>query len=380
MVETEKKLLWIWLKNIFVSSDLTVWKLHKAFGGIEKIYGASRADYRAAGLKEDKIEKLSDKSLYEAEQILKKTQKLGIKVVCTDDEDYPFMLSHIYDPPPVLYVAGDLNRIKGKLTVAGVGTRHANDYGINIAKKISASLAGAGAVVVSGMALGIDTAVHTGALSEDGVTVAVLGTAIDRIYPAENAQLYRKIAETGAVISEHPPGYRGFRSDFARRNRIIVGLCHGVFVCQAPDKSGSLITARLALDNGRDLFCVAGNAEPLNEGSNALILEGSAKMIVSAAGIIEEYESRKAEFKIKEAPKAEKEPETEKKADGRSINLSGLSDIGRAIVLLLDERPMSADEICEALGVGYSQVASELTMLELEDCITGEIDKFRIKN
>jgi DNA processing protein len=203
------------------------------------------------------------------------------------DAAYPHALRHTFDPPSVLYVRGRLAPEDAQ-AVAVVGSRHASAYGLAAAEAIARDLASAGVTVVSGLAIGIDSSAHRGALAAGGRTIAVLGCGIDRIYPARNEKLAREIVEHGAVLSEFSPGTPPDAWRFPRRNRIVAGLSLGAVIVEAGDKSGSLITARLALENGREVFAVPGEIGlARTRGTHRLLREG-AKLVECGADVLEE--------------------------------------------------------------------------------------------
>lgn len=203
------------------------------------------------------------------------------------NSDYPPLLAEIPDPPKCLWVRGDRRALAG-LAVAVIGARTASHQGLVAAREIAADLARSGVVVVSGLARGVDSAAHQGALDSSGFTIAVLGTGIDRVYPAENANLAEQIAAKGLLITEFPLGAAPEDWHFPRRNRIISGLSKAVVVVEAREQSGSLITARLAADQGRDVMAVPGTiVGGINRGANALLRDG-AKLVESAVDILQE--------------------------------------------------------------------------------------------
>lgn len=220
------------------------------------------------------------------EEIAKACAEKKISVCTPTDEVYPSLLREIFSPPPVLFYRGRLEPQAPRLAM--VGARRASAYGRHVAEEIAAALAEQGVTVVSGAARGIDTASHKGALAK-GRTVAVLGCGLDIVYPRENARLLAEIAEAGAVLSEYPPGTRPLAPFFPARNRIISGLSRGTLVVEAAEKSGSLITAELALSEGRDVFAVPGSIySAVSCGCHRLIQEG-AKLVTSAADILADY-------------------------------------------------------------------------------------------
>jgi len=212
-----------------------------------------------------------------AEEELKLAARLGARVVGRDEPDYPALLAHIYDPPPVLYVQGSLAGDEGDRSVAVVGARQCTPAGGALSRQLSRELASAGVVIVSGLARGIDSEAHRGALEAKGRTVAVLGAGLDQLYPPENARLAARIAASGAVVSEFRFGTTPYPGNFPRRNRIIAGWGRGVVVVEARAKSGALVTARCALESGREVMAVPGHpSQPTAEGTNALLRDGAA--------------------------------------------------------------------------------------------------------
>jgi DNA processing protein len=222
-----------------------------------------------------------------AEEEQRGAAALAIRVVGRDEPSYPHLLRHVYDPPPVLYIEGDLAEGEGDHTVAVVGSRAASPQGTTLARALARDLAAAGLTIVSGMARGIDTAAHQGALDAGGRTVAVLGSGLDRLYPVENTRLARAVAGRGAVVSEFPLGTTPQPGYFPRRNRIIAGWGRAVVVVEAAQRSGALVTARCALEEGRDVMAVPGHpAHPGSAGTNGLIRDG-ALLVRGAADVAE---------------------------------------------------------------------------------------------
>ncbi len=212
----------------------------------------------------------------------------GIRLVARKDEDYPAWLGRIYSPPPMLWARGRLVPDEGERAVAIVGARAATRVGLAFARLLAADLAAAGLTIVSGLARGIDTAAHQGALDTGGRTVAVLGCGLDRVYPSENAGLAHAIAREGAVVSEFPPGTEPWKGNFPRRNRTIAGWARAVIVVEAGEKSGALLTARAALDEGRDVMAVPAHPTlPSAAGTNALLRDGAA-LVRDAGDVLSE--------------------------------------------------------------------------------------------
>jgi DNA processing protein len=212
-----------------------------------------------------------------AEAELRHARALGVRIVGRDEPDYPSWLRRVHAPPPVLWVRGALVEGEGEAAVAVVGARAATGLGLAFARSLSRDLAAAGLTVVSGLARGIDTLAHRGALDARGRTVAVLGSGLDRLYPEENVPLARAIENDGAVVSEFPLGTGPWKQNFPRRNRVIAGWGRAVVVVEAGSRSGALSTARAALDEGRDVMAVPGHpSQPADEGTNGLLRDGAA--------------------------------------------------------------------------------------------------------
>lgn len=277
------------LHSIKGIGNRTLWRIKSALGSFESCLNAGNEQLAAVGLSAEIIREILDLrqnsgGMLEWERI----QQKGIKVVSFADADYPSMLRNISNPPYVLYSLGDMS-LAGKLCIAVVGSRIATSYGKMAARKLGEELAQNNIAVVSGMARGIDTQAQLGALGKRGSTIAVLGNGLDIVYPPENTRVFNQICQTGLVISEYPLKTPPDAGNFPARNRIISGLSRGVIVVEAMEKSGALITADFALEQGRDVFAVPG---PINSktsiGANNLIKQG-AKLVSSAADVLEEY-------------------------------------------------------------------------------------------
>ncbi len=276
--------------------------------------------------------------------------KSGASLVTLLDDRYPSLLKEISDPPPYLYLKGTLP--VSKTTIAVVGSRSASDYGISITSRLSRELAEQGITIVSGLALGVDSAAHRAALSVSGTTIGVLGCGIDLVYPSVNRQLFMEMEQRGAIVSEFPIGSPPDAPNFPRRNRIISGLSRGVLVVEAAEKSGSLITAGFALEQGREVFAVPGNINfRSSRGANSLIKQG-AKLVESVADILGELPPESAEL-----------PQWAKK---QTFELS--SDEERICLLLVD-KPLHIDELTVRSGLTVSTVSAMLLRLELHGAV-----------
>ena len=284
---------WVWLTTLPGLTNRSKLLLLEHFPSPEDIYYAQPEDLPPVeGLSSSQAALLSDKSTDRAEDVLARCAKGDIFLLTMQDALYPDRLRNIYDPPVLLYGRGRMPLFDEEAAVSVVGTRTCTPYGISAAEELGYQLAKEGAVVVSGLARGIDGASHRGALRAGGFTAAVLGGGVDVVYPAENRRLYEDIAATGVLLSEYPPGTEPMGSHFPVRNRILSGLSLAVLVVEAPERSGALITANTALEQGRDVFAVPGPIDaPNSRGSNRLIRDG-AGLVTCGWDILEGYRSR----------------------------------------------------------------------------------------
>lgn len=271
---------------------VTCRRLVERFGSTEGAFSVSATELaRVSGIRTktaEKIKSLSD--LTRARVEIEGARGAGFNIIAVTDENYPELLRRIYDPPVVLYADGELEAADD-FSVAIVGSRRPTAYGVKQSERFGRLLAEAGVTVVSGMARGIDSAAHRSTLLTKGRTIAVLGCGLDVVYPPENERLRAEIADGGAVVSEFPLGTGPRSYNFPRRNRIISGMSRGVLVVEAPERSGALITASWAAEQGRDVFALPGRADSLSSaGTNKLIKDG-AKLVVSVSDILEEYVS-----------------------------------------------------------------------------------------
>jgi len=278
----------------------------------------------------------------------------GCRILRMDAEGYPELLRGIHDAPPVLFVRGDAGQLANP-QLAVVGSRNPSVVGRETAHDFARSLASSGLVITSGLAMGIDTASHRGALDGGGQTVAVFGTGLDRVYPARNRKLAHAIVEQGGtLVSEYPPQMEPMASNFPRRNRIISGLSLGTLVVEAALRSGSLITARYAAEQGREVFAIPGSIHnPLARGCHRLIRQG-AKLVETAQDILEELAPQLR------AAIAEPLPVAEETAD------EGLDDEYRHLLACLDSGPSSVDQLVQRSGLTADAVSSMLLLLELQ--------------
>ena len=266
---------WVWLAELPGLKSSQRLALLRHFGSPEDVFFADREELLLAeGVSPAQAE--LDHDLSAADRILADCQRLGQRIMTIQDAEYPQRLRNIFDPPLTLYVRGRMPAIDEEAAIAVVGTRDCTPYGIAAAERISQELAASGAVVVTGLAKGVDSAAARGALRAGGTVVGVVGNGLDVYYPWESKDLYEDVAAAGVLISEYPPGSEPEKHHFPARNRIMSGLGAATLVVEAPERSGALITARLALDQGRDVYALPGRAtDPLSGGCNRLIRQGA---------------------------------------------------------------------------------------------------------
>jgi DNA processing protein len=279
---------WLALRSIRGVGDATARRLWEAFGSGNAVLSADVAALEQAGLRRDVAREIRRFARWgEVDREISRVREVGADLLSLDDERYPKALRFIADPPPVLYVRGRIEAADTE-AIAVVGSRAASPYGLAVAERLARELAGCGITVVSGLAIGIDGAAHRGALRDGGRTVAVLGNGVEQVYPLRHRMLAAEIAERGALVSELPVGTPPLGPNFPRRNRIVSGLALGVVVVEASERSGSLITARLALEQGREVFAVPGEAGlDRTRGTHHLLRQG-ARLAENAADVLED--------------------------------------------------------------------------------------------
>ncbi|MGI9275733.1 MAG: DNA-processing protein DprA [Endozoicomonas sp.] len=332
--------------------------LLKQFGSPERILGASYTELRA-GLPEKLSEAIAGNP--ETEAIHQKIEQARIwlesseahHIISLASPVYPVRLKELPDPPPLLYIIGSPSLLsQPQLSV--VGSRRPTPQGRRLAQEIALDIGKAGIVITSGMALGIDAAAHQGVLSSYGSTIAVLGTGVDQVYPRSHAKLYGLIAQQGTLVSEFPLGTSASPGNFPRRNRIISGLSMGVLVVEAAEKSGSLISARLAAEQGREVFAVPGSVmNPLSRGCHRLIREG-AVLVESAQDILLELESHLRSLLL--------EDDTEEQYEN-------ISDTHKRVLESMGYETVSMDILTQATGLPCDELSMVLTELELEGLV-----------
>lgn len=317
-----------------------------------QIFSASRAQLSQLGLSDALIDALKTPDWTRVDHTLVWLENPNHHALTLDDPDYPQQLLEISSPPPILFVRGNLDLLS-QPQIAIVGSRNPSAQGLQTAFDFAETLAHVGFTITSGLALGIDAASHRGALKATGHTIAVAGTGLDRVYPARHKELAGEIVDKGAMISEFPLGATAKADHFPRRNRIISGLCQGLLVVEAARESGSLITARLALEQNREVFAIPGSIHnPLARGCNALIREG-AKLVETTRDILEELGEFKHPAETSVAEKIQ----------------TGLDLEQQNLLKLIPFSPITVDELVKQSGLTVEVISSMLLMLELQGYI-----------
>lgn len=354
---------YIWLSLALGYSTPKCKALASIYPNIAAFYDGGEAEWRLSGVLNAKdISALEAAPLEKAYEVIARCNELGISIVSLDDPIYPAKLKDIYDPPAVLYMKGRLPDFDSRLSIGIVGTRNATAYGKMTSHVLAGSLAKVGVVIISGGAVGIDSLSHTAALETGGITLCVLGCGINYPYLMSNARLRNTIAERGAVLSEYPPDYPPGKYTFPERNRIISGLSDGVLVIEAGAKSGSLITARNALEQNRDVFAVMGNiTSPYSQGTNALIKDGAVP-VTDYTDIISYY----PQFKLEGEPDDMVQEIPVHKTD------IDVSDEVKKVYHAVTAEPVHIDTITSACKLPVNVVLQALTELELEGLIQAE--------
>ena len=395
---------WIWLSQALGYDTPKVKVLRGLYPDIAVFYSGGEHEWRYCGkLSEKDIASLSKTPLSVAESILESCARFGYSVLAIDDPNYPKCLYNIYDPPAVLYIEGKLPDVDHRLTIGIVGTRRATEYGVSNSYKIGYALGKYGVCTVSGGALGVDCAAHRGTLAADGTTICVRGCGINCSYLSENAGMRRTITQKGAVISEYPPYTEPRSFHFPARNRIISALSDGVVIIESGKRSGSLITANLALEQGKEVFALLGNNSPQNEGSNARIKEGSAIPITDFMDILNAFDGlylTDEEEKVivdldsisladinavpikgkrqtpaepihelfKTARSRTKQTEQPKPTAVHRVDVKLEGDMA-AVYRVLTDQPVNIDDISRQLSLPVYRVLTAMTQLQMKDLV-----------
>lgn len=376
---------WVWLAELKGLGNQARLALLNHFGSPEEIYYAETDELLLSeGMDRAQAALIArQRDLGEADRILADCDRLGLRILTIGDGDYPGRLQNIYDPPILLYAKGRMPLFDEELAVAVVGTRTCSPYGLDSAEKLGYGLAKGGALVVSGLARGIDAAASRGALRAGSSAVGVVGNGLDVKYPPESRFLYDDIAAVGVLLSEYPPGTPPAGRHFPARNRIMSGLSAAVLVVEAPERSGALITANLALEQGRDLYAVPGpiNA-PGSVGCNRLIREG-AGLVAEPWDLLGDYQRRfpgklrpqmakKCEESLGEVEEQTREAPAEPLPPSYSLsrNERDLTDDQLVVLRTLTAEPIQVDDLIEKSELPTRRVLSALTVLEIEELVT----------
>jgi DNA processing protein len=346
---------WLALHRVKGLGPATFHKLIEQFRDPRTVLETKPAYGATVGISEAVLRHLRTPDWEGVERDLAWVARTGNHIITLHDADYPALLREIHDPPPLLFVRGDIS-VLSEPQLAVVGSRNPTPAGRQTAEDFSCHLAGAGLVITSGLALGIDAASHEGALRAKGRSIAVMGTGLDRVYPARHRELAHELAVRGALVSEFPTGTTPLPENFPRRNRIISGLSHGTLVVEAAQRSGSLITARCAGEQGREVFAIPGSIHnPLSRGCHRLIREG-AKLVETAQDILEELGPPSGASQLHQSSGTAEEPPALAPEYGQLLDLMGYD-------------PTTVDHLVESSGLTPAAVSSMLLILELRGYI-----------
>ena len=347
---------WLWLTELPGLTNQTRLALLQHFPTPEDVYYAEAEEVLLTeGITREQAILLENKDCAAADRILADCQRLNVNILTLQDAGYPNRLRNIYDPPCLLYVRGRLPAFDDEAAVAVVGTRDCTPYGVSCAEKLGHGLAAGGAVVVSGLARGIDSAALRGALRAGGTVAAVLGNGTDVIYPPENQYLYEDVAAAGALVSEYPPGTASYRDYFLQRNRLIAALSDLLCVVEARQRSGTMSTVHHAQRYGRPVYAVPGSIfSPMSEGTNGLIADGQAAPALSADGLL----------------KALGLPGRAEPAPAAAAAPAPLLAEDTALLEHIGARPVAFERLCAESGLGVGELLAGLTRLELAGQIT----------
>lgn len=347
----DEKAYWIAFNKVAGIGAVRMAALLALCGSAEAAWRASIQELKAAGLDKRTLENLLQaRRDFNVGAVFEQIFKAGVQVLTLNDEDYPVNLRQIDTPPPLIYVRGTLQP-NDSWAIGIVGTRRASPYGREVAHTLSRDLATNGITIVSGLALGIDTVAHKSSLATEGRTIAVLGSGVDQVYPPQNRGLAQAIIENGALISEYPLGTRPDASNFPPRNRVISGLSRGVVIVEAGERSGALITARFAADQGRDVFAVPGSIlHPGSVGCNTLIQQGAIPLLTVNDILnqlnLEQVRSQQA---------------------ARAVIPADPQEAG--LLAHINQEPLHLDDLVRQSSLSAPQVAGLLTVMELKGLV-----------
>jgi DNA processing protein len=373
---------WLALKSVPGVGNLVYKQLIVKFASPEKVFSATEAELTAVEGVSPRLARAvrTHRPGSGIREEIRRAGQLGCRIIPFDHPDYPSLLRHIPDPPPYLYVRGRFPFFDN--SIAFVGARKASGYGMAAARRLAGELAAMGWTIVSGMARGIDTAAHKGALEAGGRTVAVMGSGFAEIYPPENRMLCDRIGEQGAVISEFSVNEPPNAYNFPARNRIISGMTLGTVVVEASAKSGSLITARLAAEQGREVFAIPGSIHShTSQGTHSLLKQG-AKLVTAVDDIIEEFARVQVQRTVDGIETSAENPGSpdEKRPLPHPAGSAGLpADLSPeqlAVLTIIDAYPAHIDDLCRKSGVDAGRLSGLLLTLELMGLITQQPGKY----
>ena len=368
----DNKVYWIWLQQALKQGSSKVKIINHFYKNIQDFYNGKEKEWRLCGCFTNKeISALCASSLEEAENTIKLCRNLGYKIVCICDEEYPNLLRHIDNPPALLYVKGDISFLNSVKSIGIVGTRKASEYGLVMAHDFSHDLALSNVAIISGGALGIDSAAHQGAMDAGGKTIAVLGCGINYPYLLGNLKLRNEISKNGAVISEYPPNFPSKPFTFPIRNRIISGISSGVVVIEAGKKSGSLITANLANNQNRDVFVVPVNKESKNSEGSFSLIEDGAMVVANVQDILSEYNNN-VNIKKEKSTNLENKPSIQK---SKKRNISDVPKEYRNIFEILLKGKTHIDIISEITEIPVDKLLLALTEMEISGFVKSSSGK-----
>lgn len=397
---------WIWLSLRKGLAGENAERVLEHFGTPELVHAADEKAYQmVGGLSDATIRSLMNKSLDQADVVLGDCERFDIQLVTRQDATYPALLKSIHQPPLVLYWKGKQIAFDSQVTIGMVGSRQATPYGVQAATKLAAELTRKGALVVTGMAQGIDAACVRGALKVGGPVVSVLAGGIDRVYPRYHQDLYEDVATVGALISEYPPGTDHKGGHFPVRNRIISGLSVGVIAVESARASGTLLTVNHAIEQDREVYAVPGPIDaPQSEGTNRLIQEGAARLILEADDVLRDFmerfpgklrlgrdaalppevEAQRLEGAAGIPPRGDSRKGKEKPAKEDKDGMvylrwadckDKLTDDQRSVLLAMDGGTIQADDLVERTQIPTRRVLSALTVLQIQGYVVEESGK-----
>ena len=392
----ENDLYWLWLSSLAEVSLNAKAALLEAFGSPGEAFHAPKGAFaHVEGISQRDAALMEERDLTAAEAIPALCEAQNIRIITLDSGEYPQRLKEIYAPPCVLYVRGSLPDLDGEFPVAVIGTRHASDYGLRMGRNIAYELSRCGAVVISLLTAGVDAAAAEGVLAADGVCVAVLGTAVD----AAKSSLARRVCRDGALISEYAPGTKQMKTFFRARNRIAAGISVGVVVAEAPEKSGTRLFVAEALEQGKEIFAVPGNADSETSAGTIRFLREGAQLVTHGWEVAEELDglqpgvlntASRESYPQPALPEGSRRTEEEKSKPQQkkrldkeksdcyidiSYKIAALTEPQQQIVQSVISGCSSADEIMDATGLSASLVLSQLTMLEIKGFIRRDAEK-----